>query len=372
MKPPAPQTPRPPVPSSAPKIGEGHHAGTPPPGRRPGVLLAGALMGLATPLAGHAEAGPAPHAEDEPGFSFRVERLDNNPIIHRNLPGLEGEVGLNISGPSLVAAPPWLAEPLGRYYLYFGHHHGQFIRLATANELTGPWTVHAPGVLPREATPGYEGRRADHVASPDVHIDKGPRRIRMYFHQPTPSGGPRGQGTYLALSDDGLSFTAQPDYLGLFYFRVFARDGWHYALAKYHNDGGILYRSRDGLAGFETGPRVLPRVRHMAAWQHDGEVYVFYSRGGDGPEHILCSRIVNLDDDWTEWRFSQPVSVLTPQEDYEGVNAPVRPSRFGATYDFVHELRGPAIFEEDGRVYLLYSTAGETAIAIAEIHLQRE
>ena len=143
-------------------------------------------------------------------------------------------------------------------------------------------------------------------------------------------------------------------------------------MAKYHNDGGILYRSRDGLTGFETGPRVLPRVRHMAVWQHDGEVYVFYSRGGDGPEHILCSRIVNLDDDWTEWRFSQPVSVLTPQEDYEGVNEPVRPSRFGVTYDFVHELRGPAIFEEDGQLYLLYSTAGETAIAIAEIHLQRE
>lgn len=330
------------------------------------------IVGLFLGTAALAEAGPSPHAEGDPGFSFRVERLDNNPIIHRDLPGLEGEVGRNINGPSLVAAPPWLEKPLGRYYLYFGHHHGKFIRLATADELAGPWTVHAPGVLPQAETPGYEGRRGDHVASPDVHIDEELRRVRMYFHQPTPSGGPHGQGTYLALADDGLNFTAQLNYLGLFYFRVFSREGWHYALAKYHNDGGILYRSRDGVTDFEAGPRILPRVRHTAVWQHDGEVYVFHSRGGDEPEHILCSRIVNLDDDWTEWKFSQPVSVITPEKDYEGASEPIRPSQFSAIHDFVHELRDPAIYEEDGRVYLLYSTGGETAIAIAEIHLEQK
>ena len=30
-------------------------------------------------------------------------------------------------------------------------------------------------------------------------------------------------------------------------------------------------------------------------------------------------------------------------------------------------LRDPAIFEEDGRVYLLYAVAGESGIAIAEL-----
>jgi hypothetical protein len=39
-------------------------------------------------------------------------------------------------------------------------------------------------------------------------------------------------------------------------------NGWQYALAKYINDGGIIYRSRDGLTDFEEGPRILPRVRH--------------------------------------------------------------------------------------------------------------
>ena len=309
-------------------------------------------------------------AASDSGFSFRVQRLYDQPIIHRGLPGLEGEVGRNINGPSLMLAPDWLPQRLGKYYLYFAHHHGKFIRLAYANDLAGPWTVRPGGVLSLEQTPGYEGRRGDHVASPDVHLDHAARRVRMYFHQPTPTGGPRGQGSYLALSSDGLLFQARPEYLGLFYFRVFQHGGWHYALAKYHNDGGILHRSRDGLTQFETGPRVLPRVRHTAVWVHDGQLYVFYSRGGDAPEHILVSRVSNLDADWYDWRFSEPVSVLKPERAWEGANEPVEPSRFGATYEVVNQLRDPAIFEEDGRLFLLYSTAGEQAIAIAELFFE--
>jgi hypothetical protein len=30
-------------------------------------------------------------------------------------------------------------------------------------------------------------------------------------------------------------------------------------------------------------------------------------------------------------------------------------------------MRNPVIFEEDGRVYLLYAVAGESGIAIAEV-----
>jgi hypothetical protein len=35
----------------------------------------------------------------------------------------------------------------------------------------------------------------------------------------------------------------------------------------------------------------------------------------------------------------------------------------------VNQLRDPAIFEEDGRVFLLYAVAGEAGIAIAEVFL---
>jgi hypothetical protein len=36
-------------------------------------------------------------------------------------------------------------------------------------------------------------------------------------------------------------------------------------------------------------------------------------------------------------------------------------------YGHVNQLRDPAIFEEDGQIYLLYAVAGESGIAIAEI-----
>jgi hypothetical protein len=33
----------------------------------------------------------------------------------------------------------------------------------------------------------------------------------------------------------------------------------------------------------------------------------------------------------------------------------------------VRQLRDPAIFREDGRTYLIYSVAGESGLAIAEL-----
>ena len=308
------------------------------------------------------------YVEPSTEFDFRVERFEANPIIHREMHGLIGDRGANINGPSLIRAPEWIEEPLGEYYLYFAHHNGSYIRLAYADALEGPWKIYEPGVLHVEESPGR-----GHVASPDVHVDDEEQRIRMYYHAPNTADGPPGQGTYVAVSEDGLNFDALEEYLGLFYFRVFEHeDGWHYALAKYFNDGGIMYRSRDGLTDFEEGPRMLPRVRHKALWEHDGKLYVFFSRGGDTPEHILVSRIENLDDDWEEWRFTEPQTVLKPEKDYEGVDEPIETSSFGSTYDFVHQLRDPAIYEEDGRVYMLYSTAGEWAIAIAELHFEEE
>ncbi len=314
----------------------------------------------------------------EPGsdFHFEVERFEANPIIHREMHGMVGDTGgrdrgNNINGPSLIKVPDWIENPLGRYYLYFAHHHGSYIYLAYADALEGPWKIHHGGVLPLETTPSYDGTASDHVASPDVHVDHEERRIRMYYHAvPMPGTDYQYQASYVAVSDNGLDFNPLEEILGLFYFRVFERDGWYYALAKYMNDGGVMYRSRDPLSGFEQGRRILPRVRHMALWEHDGMLYVFFSRGGDEPEHMMVSRIENLDDDWEDWKFTEPQTVLKPEKDYEGVDQPIECSQFGAIHPFVHQLRDPAIYEEDGRLYLLYSAAGEWSIAIAELHIQ--
>jgi hypothetical protein len=80
----------------------------------------------------------------------RVQRLDGNPIIRPAM--LSGTSGENINGPSLIRVPDWLPNPLGRYYLYFSHHKGDYIRLAYAESATGPWTVYEPGTLRLEQT----------------------------------------------------------------------------------------------------------------------------------------------------------------------------------------------------------------------------
>lgn len=74
----------------------------------------------------------------------RVERVGDAPII---TPASHPSIGTNIQGPSVIRAPAWLPDPLGRYLCYFADHKGSFIRLAYADAIEGPWTIHEPGSL---------------------------------------------------------------------------------------------------------------------------------------------------------------------------------------------------------------------------------
>ncbi len=293
--------------------------------------------------------------------TFRAERLSPGPIIHARLPGLEGRRGANINGPSLIRVPPWVRRPLGRYYLYFAHHVGRYLRMAWANELTGPWTVFPePGVLHMDQGPGI-----GHIASPDVHVGTAERRLRMYFHQPTERAGQR---SYAALSEDGLHWQVRSVDLGPSYFRVFPYHGRFYAYAMRPSPGGGLFlRSVDGLTAFEEGPAILPGCRHAAAWVEGGTLHLFFSRKGDSPERILVSA-VDLTRPWETWQPGPERLVLRPELDWEAARAPVEPSSSGAVRGLVHQLRDPGIYEEDGRLYLLYSGSGERALGIARLH----
>ena len=285
-----------------------------------------------------------------------IERLASHPIIR---PHMDDRMGDNINGPSLIRVPDWVEQPLGQYYLYFAHHDGCYIRLAYSDELLGPWTTYRDGVLPLP-----EARFAGHVASPDVHVDHAQRQIRMYYHgSETPSGGGGEQATRVALSEDGLHFTAHPALLGRPYFRVFQWGSYHYALAM----PGVFYRSRDGLTNFEEGPTLFTRNMRHTALRVDGQTLsVFYTNAGDCPERILLATI-DLTPDWMTWVASEPIVLLEPELAYEGGELPREPSKRGLVMEPVCQLRDPAIFSEDGRTYLLYAVAGEHGIALAEL-----
>jgi hypothetical protein len=267
-------------------------------------------------------------------------------------------LGSNINGPSLICVPDWIENPLGRYYLYFAHHRGEYIRLAYSDQIEGPWKIYQPGTLHVNQTAGF-----DHVASPDLHVVEKTQEIRMYFHSPYHG---HGQVTMLATSKDGLNFTALPQVLGPFYFRVFEYGGMYYAIAKNKNIGGILLRSKDGVTAFETGLEFIPNLRHTAVWVEGDTLIVFYSKIGDAPEHIQMSQ-VDLTKDWQHWKPSETVSILKPEMEYEGVDLPLEPSQSGAAIIPAHQLRDPAIYAEERNAYLLYSVAGEQGIAVAKL-----
>ena len=323
-------------------------------------------------------------------------RASQNPLITvKSSPSL----GDNVNGPSVIRVPPWVKTPLGRYYMYFAHHYGRFIRLAYADTITGPWKIHEPGVLPIEHTafnraqadpPSIGASQRMHIASPDVHIDTVGRRILMWTHGwwTNNEAWPRadlkstvgwasergyGQYTQAATSGDGIQFEAEKPITRTSYLRVFQFDGMYYGLARL----GPLARSREPLGEFEIGPNPFAeteyrnRVRHVALLRRGNQLHVFFSAIGDAPERILMSTI-DLRGSWESWKASPPVEVLQPERDYECVNLPNAPSLVGEIAGPARQLRDPAIFEDDGRVWLFYTVCGEQGIAVAEVNLPRK
>ena len=335
--------------------------------------------------------GAAAADAQTPESAVRVERQLDAPII---TPDLHPSIGVNIQGPSLIEVPDWVEDRLGRYYLYFADHKGLYIRLAYADDLLGPWTIHPPGSLqiadsyfltePPEVAPEVAARlrasqerrgvpmshdglfeaTAPHIASPDVHVDDANRRIVMYFHGLDDVST---QTTRVATSPDGIDFETRPERLGRTYMRVFEHGGYTYALSM----PGQFYRSRDPLGGFEQGPLLFNAdMRHLALLKRDDTLYVFWTQVGEAPEHIKLSTI-DLAGDWMTWKETPGIEVLRPEFDWEGADAPLEPSVRSTAYGHVNQLRDPAIFEDagSGRIFLLYAVAGESGIAIAEVHI---
>jgi hypothetical protein len=294
-------------------------------------------------------------------YLLKVNRFQCNPIIH-----LESgnDIGGNINGPSLIKVPDWLQNPLGRYYLYFAHHKGTYIRLAYSDRLSGPWNIHPAGTLHLK-----DSYYKNHIASPDVHVDNSNKQIRMYYHGVEIDGScatgsaPNVQSSKVSLSPDGINFTSLPETLGHPYLRVFKWSNYFYAIGM----PGVIYRSKDGLTKFEKGPTLFDKnMRHCAVRLDGSSLQVFYSKAGDCPEQIYVS-IIDLIPDWFDWHESEPLVLLKPEMDYEGVNIKTAPSQRGAVMEKVHQLRDPAIFIEGSNNYLIYSVAGEQGLAIGKL-----
>lgn len=353
--------------------------------------------------------------DELPPHQITAERISHEPIITTNdFEALRKEVNSigysNINGPSLIRTPKWLDNPLGQYYLYFAHHKGEYIRMAYADSLLGPWHLYDKEILPIEESgfathasatntintlrkhnslsenialydigskyqKAYEERAkkspkttsptTPHVASPDVVVDHKNQKIRMYYH-----GVVEGslQKSKVALSEDGLSFKPEPNFIGLPYLRMFNYKNKYYGLAM----PGFLYKSIDGLKDFQVRKRWLfpTNHRHHALYRRGDYLYIFYTNVGDAPESIKYTAVDLSSEDWNDWRTTQSLQLMTPKLKWEGVELPITPSIRGEVGQLVRQLRDPAFFEDDdGRQYLLYTGGGEQAIGVAQINV---
>jgi hypothetical protein len=323
--------------------------------------------------------------------SVTVTRFTQNPLITVDS---SQTLGGNVNGPSVIRVPDWVERPLGKYYMYFANHRGDYIRLAYADAVTGPWKIYEPGVLHVRDTALYRpqpdsvrfGGMNTHLASPEAFIDTAHRRIVVWAHGWFTNGErwpaePRaaqqwanehgyGQFTQAATSSDGLHFSAQPAITKESYLRVFEYDGKFFGMARL----GKLLRATDPLAQFENGPdpfRDTPyanRVRHVALTLRGSRLYVLFTAIGDAPERLFVSTI-ELTPDWNAWRVGTPVEIMRPETDYECAKLAIAPSEVGDVEVPVRQIRDPALFEDGGRMFLVYSTCGEQGLAGAEVKL---
>jgi hypothetical protein len=318
----------------------------------------------------------------------RASRFTENPLITLST---SPSIGDNANGPTVIRVPSWVRQPLGRYYMYFAHHSGQFIRLAYADSVRGPWKVYEPGVLhvrdtaffrpqpdPADSPPGVY----THIASPEVFIDEARQRLVLWTHGMWTEGQRwpdrrqdaaawvkqhgYAQFTQAAESSDGLTFQVKPAITRQSYLRVMPFEGRFYGMARL----GQLLRAPTLLNAFELGGspfRDSPyagRVRHVTLLEERDLLHIVFSAIGDAPESILYT---TMKGDWETWRIGPVSKVLVPETRYECPDLPNEKSEVGEIDHPARQLRDPALFRDEGKLYLFYTFCGEQGIAGAEV-----
>ena len=181
----------------------------------------------------------------------------------------------------------------------------------------------------------------------------------MWFHGLDDAGE---QVSYRARSADGLDWRVTGPPTDQTYLRVFEVGGETFAMAL----GGVVMRlGADGV--FRAGAEPIARpVRHVAVLVRGPSLHVLYTCRGDAPERILHTTL-DLSRPWPDWPVVSPErELLRPERDWEGAGEPVTPSMPGAT-GFANQLRDPALYEENGALWLVYAGGGEAALGLARI-----
>lgn len=204
-----------------------------------------------------------------------------------------------------------LANPLGRYYLYYAPHDAPGgICLAYGNSLEGPFTEYpANPIVSNNWQPHY---KVSHVSSPHVLWNEDVKELWLYFHG-------ENHTTRLARSKDGITFTYDRTVLTkdmlpagtseTSYARVFRHDlparGARYVMLFMINNQS---NHRDIAWGWSKDGRdwtfaQQPLIRHSDVGVNNlsgphlltrgGSTFVAYHTGKENGGNILISEVGN-------------------------------------------------------------------------------
>jgi hypothetical protein len=202
--------------------------------------------------------------------SAQFELVNNGAVIARS----DGNTNDDTAFPALVKIPDWVAagdraDPSANYYMYYGNHGGDFIRMKWAVSINGAWTEYnyTDGTGPFPSRGVFDVGSAnndvtrddyDHISAPDIIIDNVNQRFVMYFHgeREASSPAPRVHERFVTTSGTGLNFNdadsgggeaghgpievdvltdngeTRDVWIGDDYMKVFQKDGRFYGVGK--------------------------------------------------------------------------------------------------------------------------------------------
>ena len=150
--------------------------------------------------------------------SFDFELINDGEVI-ANTNDLSND---DTAFPSVIKVPSWVTtrpDPNANYYLYYGNHSGEAIKMKWAQSLDGIWTDYnftngtgnspSVGVFDVGLDTNDDTRNGyDHISAPDVVIDNVNQQFIMYFHgrRLAGDGVPQVHERFVATSGTGLNF----------------------------------------------------------------------------------------------------------------------------------------------------------------------
>jgi hypothetical protein len=274
--------------------------------------------------------------------------------------------------PSVIRTQPNLAQPLGRFYLYYAPHNAPGgICLAYADRLEGPWKEYEANPIIRKDWPPHYS--VAHVSGPEAIWNEQEHKLFLYYHG-------ENDVTRLASSTNGIDFQyegavvttnmfdqiTEASYARVFRYTIPGRDNRYIMLLMgNHKDTRNIYLawSKDGRT---WEPRRTPLVTPPPGTSQVAQAWYFPWQG----KHYLIYHAHEAKDVTYASLHVSEVDAAFEHTQYLGVFY----DRTSIAPDNVAQM-SPCFITEGNRIYLFTNVGPrlnqKIALAIADIPAEK-